>query len=94
MIRHASTAVLLHWMRDNVPDEERAAVLGSTSINFDVSVAEIFGTLCWGGTLVLVENALDLPRRGATRGSATPAWSPRPRRSCCAPAASRPACAR
>ncbi|HEX2081523.1 MAG TPA: amino acid adenylation domain-containing protein, partial [Longimicrobium sp.] len=29
--------------------------------SFDVSVAEIFGTLCWGGTLVLVENALALP---------------------------------
>ncbi len=61
MIRHGSTAVLLHWMRENVTDEERASVLGSTSINFDVSVAEIFGTLCWGGTLVLVENALALP---------------------------------
>jgi thioesterase domain-containing protein len=36
-------------------------VLFSTSINFDVSVAEIFGTLCWGGKLVLVENALELP---------------------------------
>ncbi|HET7233764.1 MAG TPA: amino acid adenylation domain-containing protein [Longimicrobium sp.] len=61
MIRHSSTAILLHWMRENVSDDERAAVLGSTSINFDVSVAEIFGTLCWGGKLVLVENALDLP---------------------------------
>jgi amino acid adenylation domain-containing protein len=61
MIRHSSTNVLLHWMRENVSDEERAAVLGSTSINFDVSIAEIFGTLCWGGTLVLVENALSLP---------------------------------
>jgi amino acid adenylation domain-containing protein len=61
MIRHASTAVLLRWLRENVTDDERAAVLGSTSINFDVSVAEIFGTLCWGGTLVLVENALELP---------------------------------
>ena len=61
MIRHASTAVLVHWMRENVSDEERAAVLCATSINFDVSVAEMFGTLCWGGKLVLVENALDLP---------------------------------
>ncbi|HEX6042688.1 non-ribosomal peptide synthase/polyketide synthase, partial [Longimicrobium sp.] len=61
MIRHASAAVLLHWLREMVTDAERSSVLGSTSINFDVSVAEIFGTLCWGGTLVLVENALDLP---------------------------------
>ncbi|MET0399846.1 MAG: amino acid adenylation domain-containing protein, partial [Longimicrobiaceae bacterium] len=62
MIRHGSTATLLHWLRETVSDEERSAVLGSTSINFDVSVAEIFGTLCWGGTLYLVENALELAR--------------------------------
>ncbi|MEW5926225.1 MAG: amino acid adenylation domain-containing protein [Gemmatimonadota bacterium] len=60
MIRHSSTVVLLHWLRETVADEERASVLFSTSINFDVSVAEVFGTLCWGGKLVLVENALEL----------------------------------
>ncbi|HLL46694.1 MAG TPA: AMP-binding protein, partial [Longimicrobiaceae bacterium] len=60
MIRHSSVVVLLHWLRENVSDEERAAVLFSTSINFDVSVAEVFGTLAWGGRLVLVENALEL----------------------------------
>ncbi|HEU0076267.1 MAG TPA: AMP-binding protein, partial [Longimicrobiaceae bacterium] len=60
MIRHSSTVVLLHWLRENVSDEERASVLFSTSINFDVSVAEVFGTLAWGGKLVLVENALEL----------------------------------
>jgi amino acid adenylation domain-containing protein len=64
MIRHSSTAALLHWMRENVADEERASVLASTSVSFDVSVAEIFGTICWGGKLVLVENALDLPAVG------------------------------
>ena len=60
MIRHSSVVVLLHWLRENVTDEERASVLFSTSINFDVSVAEVFGTLRWGGKLVLVENALEL----------------------------------
>ena len=60
MIRHSSTVVLLHWLRETVSDEERASVLFSTSINFDVSVAEVFGTLAWGGKLVLVENALEL----------------------------------
>ncbi|HEX8272563.1 MAG TPA: amino acid adenylation domain-containing protein [Longimicrobiaceae bacterium] len=60
MIRHSSTVVLLHWLRDTVSDEERSALLFSTSINFDVSVAEIWGTLCWGGRVVLVENALEL----------------------------------
>ncbi|HEU4561225.1 MAG TPA: amino acid adenylation domain-containing protein, partial [Longimicrobium sp.] len=60
MIRHASTVVLLHWLRETVTDEERACALFSTSVNFDVSVAEVFGTLCWGGKLILVENALEL----------------------------------
>ncbi|MEO6084715.1 MAG: AMP-binding protein, partial [Umezawaea sp.] len=60
MIRHSSTVVLLHWLRETVTDEERACALFSTSINFDVSVAEVFGTLCWGGKLVIAENALEL----------------------------------
>jgi len=64
MIRHASVVVLLHWLRENVTDEERLSVLFSTSINFDVSVAEVFGTLAWGGKLVLVENALELATVG------------------------------
>ncbi|HEX7240246.1 MAG TPA: amino acid adenylation domain-containing protein, partial [Longimicrobiaceae bacterium] len=64
MIRHASVAVLLHWLRETMSDEERASVLFSTSVNFDVSVAEVFGTLCWGGSLVLVENALELASVG------------------------------
>ncbi len=59
-IPHRAAAVFVHWMRDTVTDEERAGVLASTSVSFDVSVAEIFGTLCWGGRLVLVENALEL----------------------------------
>ncbi|HEU0079823.1 MAG TPA: non-ribosomal peptide synthetase, partial [Longimicrobiaceae bacterium] len=61
MVRHSSVAVLLHWMRENFSDAERSSVLFSTSVNFDVSVAEIFGTLAWGGKLVMVENALELP---------------------------------
>jgi amino acid adenylation domain-containing protein len=60
MIRHSSVVVLLHWLRENLSDEERSASLFSTSINFDVSVAEVFGTLSWGGKLVMVENALEL----------------------------------
>ncbi len=59
-ITHRAASTLVHWLRDTVGDEERAGVLASTSVSFDVSVAEIFGTLCWGGRLVLVENALEL----------------------------------
>ncbi|MFL5387009.1 MAG: amino acid adenylation domain-containing protein, partial [Longimicrobiaceae bacterium] len=63
-IEHRSTAAVLHWLHDTLSDEERASVLASTSVCFDVSIAEIFGTLCWGGTLVLVENALSLASLG------------------------------
>jgi amino acid adenylation domain-containing protein len=59
-IEHRSAVTLVHWLRGHVSDDERRAVLASTSISFDVSIAEIFGTLCWGGTLVLVRDALAL----------------------------------
>jgi amino acid adenylation domain-containing protein len=65
LIEHRSASVVLHWLRDTVPDEERACALGATSVCFDVSVAEIFGTLCWGGTLVLVDDALATASTGA-----------------------------
>ncbi|HEX8432185.1 MAG TPA: amino acid adenylation domain-containing protein, partial [Longimicrobium sp.] len=60
MIRHSAVTVLLYWLPEIISDEERSSFLFATSINFDVSVAEMFGTLCWGGKLVLVENALEL----------------------------------
>jgi amino acid adenylation domain-containing protein len=60
LIEHRGASVVLHWLRKTVPDEERACALGSTSVCFDVSIAEVFGTLCWGGTLVLVDDALAL----------------------------------
>ncbi|HEX5727569.1 MAG TPA: amino acid adenylation domain-containing protein [Longimicrobiaceae bacterium] len=63
-IEHRSSAALMAYVRELLDDEERGGVLASSSITFDVSVAEIFGTLCWGGTLLLVENALAAPPPG------------------------------
>ena len=59
-IEHRSVAVLIHWTRATFRPAELAAVLGSTSICFDMSVFEIFGTLAWGGSVHLVDNALSL----------------------------------
>ncbi|HEU0076351.1 MAG TPA: AMP-binding protein, partial [Longimicrobiaceae bacterium] len=59
-VEHRGVVALLHWLRGHVRAEERESVLCSTSITFDVSVAEIFDTLSGGGRLVLVENALEL----------------------------------
>ncbi|MBV9110007.1 MAG: amino acid adenylation domain-containing protein, partial [Gemmatimonadetes bacterium] len=59
-VEHGAISNLLDWMREAVTDEERAGVLASTNTTFDVSVAELFDTLCNGGRLVLAGNALDL----------------------------------
>ena len=69
-IEHRAAAAVAAWMREVVGDGERAGVLAATAATFDVSVAEIFGTLAWGGTLVLVENALAAPPAGRAVRSA------------------------
>jgi amino acid adenylation domain-containing protein len=71
MIEHRSSASIVRWMRGEMTDDEISCVLGSTSISFDVSIAEIFGTICWGGKLVLVENALSLATLSADVGIRT-----------------------
>ncbi|HEU0299899.1 MAG TPA: amino acid adenylation domain-containing protein, partial [Longimicrobium sp.] len=62
-IEHRAAAAMLAWVRELL-DDDRAAVLGSTPVTFDVSVAELLGTLCCGGSVVLVENALAALPRG------------------------------
>jgi amino acid adenylation domain-containing protein len=59
-IRHSSVVVLLHWAREIFPPEDLSGMLASTSICFDLSIFEIFVPLCFGGTVFMVENALDL----------------------------------
>jgi amino acid adenylation domain-containing protein/non-ribosomal peptide synthase protein (TIGR01720 family) len=59
-VEHGGVSNVLEWLRETVGDDERTVVLGSTSTSFDVSVAEIFDTLCNGGRLLLAGNALDL----------------------------------
>jgi amino acid adenylation domain-containing protein len=59
-VEHHSISALLHWAKDIWGDQERAGVLASTSICFDLSVFEIFLPLCFGGCVVLVENIFEL----------------------------------
>ncbi|HEX2079919.1 MAG TPA: amino acid adenylation domain-containing protein, partial [Longimicrobium sp.] len=68
MIRHGGVAAFLAWMRARFPLGEGEKVLGSTSICFDVHVAEVHFTLAGGGTLVLVQNALSLAELPADAG--------------------------
>ncbi|MEO0868799.1 MAG: condensation domain-containing protein, partial [Cyanobacteria bacterium J06642_11] len=53
---------MLHWAQEQFTAEEISGVLAATSICFDLSVFELFVPLSWGGRVVLVENALSLPK--------------------------------
>ncbi|MGH7580839.1 MAG: non-ribosomal peptide synthetase, partial [Gemmatimonadales bacterium] len=72
-ISHRSAVAFLNWARQTTPSAAGARVLATTSINFDLSVYEIFGTLSWGGTVLLLRTALELPERPDLRvpGAAT-----------------------
>lgn len=59
-IRHDSAVAFLQWSRQQFTAEELDGVLASTSICFDLSVFELFAPLCWGGKIILAENALSL----------------------------------
>jgi amino acid adenylation domain-containing protein len=61
-IEHRSTASLLAWAQQRFEAAELAGVLASTSICFDLSVFELFLPLGAGGTVILAENVLQLPR--------------------------------
>ncbi|HVF62094.1 MAG TPA: amino acid adenylation domain-containing protein, partial [Thermoanaerobaculia bacterium] len=59
-IEHRSAAAFVRWARGWFSDAELAGVFASTSINFDLSVYELFVPLAWGGTVILGDNALSL----------------------------------
>lgn len=59
VINNLNVTNFIEWAH-TVFGQDFSAVLASTSICFDLSVFEIFGTLTFGGKLYLVENALAL----------------------------------
>ncbi|HEU4325811.1 MAG TPA: amino acid adenylation domain-containing protein [Roseiflexaceae bacterium] len=60
-ITHANAAALLAWAQQQFSPEELAGTLAATSINFDLSVFELFVPLSVGAAVILAENALALP---------------------------------
>ena len=64
-IEHRSAVVMLRWARETFADDELEGMLASTSVCFDLSIFEIFAPLCWGGKVLLVENALSLTEMAA-----------------------------
>ncbi|HSC81218.1 MAG TPA: amino acid adenylation domain-containing protein [Chitinolyticbacter sp.] len=74
-VTHGNVVALLDWARDTFTEAERARVLASTSICFDLSVFEFFVPLCLGTTCVVVPRVLDLidqPRLGVTMINSVP----------------------
>ena len=60
MIEHRNTVALLDWAHAHFSDAELRAVLASTSLNFDLSVFEVFVPLSAGHRCVVVRDALAL----------------------------------
>ncbi|MDQ3050719.1 MAG: amino acid adenylation domain-containing protein [Bacteroidota bacterium] len=60
-IEHRNVNALTAWAGNLFSKPELDGVLGSTTICFDLSIFEIFVTLCLGGRLVLVKDILELP---------------------------------
>ncbi len=58
-IARRNVQALLAWARDAYAPAELQGVLAATSVCFDVSVFELLAPLTTGGTLLLVENALE-----------------------------------
>ncbi|GAB3892006.1 hypothetical protein GCM10029964_066110 [Kibdelosporangium lantanae] len=62
MVSHHNAVNLMHWAAENFGGR-LSHVLASTSMNFDVSVFEIFAPLVAGGSIELVPNLLVLAKR-------------------------------
>ncbi|NVJ07525.1 non-ribosomal peptide synthase/polyketide synthase, partial [Myxococcus sp. AM001] len=60
-LAHRSAVAFLRWTTRAFSSDELAGVLASTSLNFDLSVFELFAPLLRGGAVVLARNALELP---------------------------------
>ncbi|NRD67016.1 amino acid adenylation domain-containing protein, partial [Corallococcus exiguus] len=59
-VTHRNAAAFLAWATETFTEEETKAVLAATSLNFDLSVFELFAPLVRGGSVVVVRNALHL----------------------------------
>ncbi|HEY2114487.1 MAG TPA: amino acid adenylation domain-containing protein [Candidatus Angelobacter sp.] len=67
-ICHSSVVTFLRWCGETFLPEELSRVLASTSICFDLSVFEIFAPLSCGGSMVVVDNALELAEAAKAAG--------------------------
>ncbi len=64
-VEHRNLVAMSRAMGELLNDEELKGVLAAASVCFDTSVMEILGTLSLGGSIVLADNALELPKLAA-----------------------------
>ncbi|QIY68644.2 amino acid adenylation domain-containing protein [Streptomyces sp. RLB1-33] len=69
LVEHRSVVALLSWASAEFSAEELSRVLASTSLNFDVSVFEVFAPLMSGGSIEIVQDLLTLAERTPERVS-------------------------
>ncbi|MCF3102091.1 amino acid adenylation domain-containing protein [Streptomyces roseoverticillatus] len=62
-VSHRSAGNLVRWAVTEFGSGQLSRVLASTSLNFDVSVFEMFGPLASGGTIEIVRDVLALTER-------------------------------
>jgi glyine---[glycyl-carrier protein] ligase len=67
-LAHANAVAFVAQVSERMGVAPGVRMLASTSVSFDVSVLEIFGALCTGGTLEIVRDALVLAERGRWSG--------------------------
>src|ERR1700761_906058 len=65
-IQHKNAAAFIHWALATFDTDSLEKVLASTSICFDLSIFEIFGTMSGGGSVWLVDNILDFSEHAVT----------------------------
>jgi len=64
-IEHRCSVAMLEWARSTFAPQDLEGVLASTSINFDLSIFELFLPLTTGGCVILAPDALALPSMAA-----------------------------
>ncbi|MBU8901090.1 non-ribosomal peptide synthetase, partial [Corallococcus sp. M34] len=60
-IAHRNAVSFLHWALSTFSPSELQGTLASTSLNFDLSVFELFVPLSCGASVIVARNALQLP---------------------------------
>ncbi|MFD6919544.1 amino acid adenylation domain-containing protein [Streptomyces sp. NPDC059944] len=65
VVTHTNVANLVAWAREEFGERRLAHILFSTSLNFDVSVFEMFGPLLTGGRIEVLRDPLALGDRNA-----------------------------